>query len=269
MNKILVIGCGHMGSALVSAWNSKAIYNISVVDPNNYKKIRTKYKNKIKAYKLLSELKNSINLDVVIFAIKPQAAHNVLMEIKNLNFKRTCLFISIIAGKRIDFFNKYLPSKNQFIRVMPNMPAAIELGMTCLLENKFTSIVNKKKASALFLAVGKILWLKNESEINIVTAISGSGPGYVFLFIDAFEKAALRFGLSQKETKKLVHQTMLGSINLLLKEKKTSITLANNIAVSGGTTEAALKILKKNNQLHLMFEKALEAAYKRAKYLGK
>ena len=117
--------------------------------------------------------------------------------------------------------------------------------------------------------LGKTLWLKSEKEINKVTAISGSGPGYIFLIIDAFEKAALELGLGENETKKLVHQTFLGTVKLLLKEKKEAYILANNIAVKGGTTEAGLNKLRNKKVLHEAFKKAVKAAYSRANQLGK
>ena len=121
----------------------------------------------------------------------------------------------------------------------------------------------------MFLNVGKTLWLKSESEINKVTAISGSGPGYIFFIIDAFEKAALDLGMGEADTKKLVHQTLFGSINLLLKEKQSASILANNIAVKGGTTEAGLNIFKNKKTLHEIFKKVVKAAYSRANHLGK
>ena len=117
--------------------------------------------------------------------------------------------------------------------------------------------------------MGRTLWLKNEIEINKVTAISGSGPGYVFLFMDAFEKAALQLGLGEKNTKKLVNQTVSGSINLLLQEKKSAEDLTNNIAIKGGTTEAALNELKKNNDFHKKLKNAVKIAFLRANELGK
>ena len=152
---------------------------------------------------------------------------------------------------------------------MPNMPAVISQGMSCLIANKNVALINKKKVSSLFAKTGKILWLKNELEINKVTAISGSGPGYIFLFIDAFEKAALQLGLGEKVTKQLVHQTLYGSIHLLFAEKESADVLANNIAIKGGTTEAALNQFKNNKILHRTFKKVVKAAYLRANQLGK
>ena len=149
------------------------------------------------------------------------------------------------------------------------MPALINQGMTCLLANNNVTNNNKKIVNSLFLHIGKTLWLKNEIEINKVTAISGSGPGYIFLFIDAFEKAALKLGLGEKITKNLVKQTLLGSVNLFSEVDKKASILANEIAVKGGTTEAALNEFKNNKILHQTFVKAIRSAYKKANELGK
>ena len=125
------------------------------------------------------------------------------------------------------------------------------------------------KLKTIFSSCGTCIKAKNEDEIDVATAISGSGPGYIFLVIDAFEKAALNLGLGKKDTKELVHQTFLGSINLLLKEKKDASTLASNIAVKGGTTEAGLNKFKENKILHNTFKKVIKAAFIRANQLGK
>ena len=121
----------------------------------------------------------------------------------------------------------------------------------------------------MFLKVGESLWLKKEHDIDKVTAISGSGPGYVFLFIDAFEKAAAKLGLQNNATKKLVHQTLLGSINFFLKNNKSASYLADIIAVKGGTTEAGLNKFKNKKILHATFEKVIKAAHARANKLRK
>ena len=122
--------------------------------------------------------------------LNPKLQKAVLEKFVSLQFKKSAVFLSIIAGKKINFFNQFLPLRNQFIRVMPNMPAIIDQGMSCMVSNRYVSRTNKNKIELLFSKVGLTLWLNKEIEINKVTAISGSGPGYVFLFIDAFEKAA-------------------------------------------------------------------------------
>jgi len=186
-----------------------------------------------------------------------------------LKYKKNVLFISIIAGKKISFFNNFLPRKNQFVRIMPNMPSLVEEGMSCLVANKNTSIQNKNIITTLFNKIGKTYWLSSEKKLDKVTAISGSGPGYFFLFIDLLEKAAIKLGFTEKISKKLVYQTAFGSIKLLINNSKSAEKLANDIAIKGGTTEEAIKIFKKNNQLKNMIDKAVKAAHKRAIELGK
>ncbi|SVD33739.1 uncharacterized protein METZ01_LOCUS386593, partial [marine metagenome] len=260
MNKILLIGCGHMGSALLKAWCSKTNYSFDVIDPVQHQNINRNFNKKVKAYKTIVEIKSITLFDIIIFAIKPQIAEQVLKNFKKTKFKKKTVFVSIVAGKKINFYNKFLPKSNQFVRVMPNMPAMINEGMSCLFANKNVSLINKNKVGSLFSKIGKILWLTNELAMNKVTAISGSGPGYIFLFIDAFEKAALQLGLGKKHTKLLVHQTFLGSVHLLFTEKETAEELAKNIAIKGGTTEAALNQFNNNKILHKTFNKVIKAA---------
>ena len=268
MNKVLLVGCGHMGSALLKAWHKKTTYSFTVIDPNKFKLLNRQFKNRVKAHDSIKKIDKKL-FDIIIFAVKPQIIEEVMKQFVKENFNKKVLFISIIAGKKIPFFKKYLPKGSQFIRVMPNMPALIEEGMSCLVASKDTSILNRNKAKQLFKTVGKILFLNNEKELDKVTAISGSGPGYYFLFIYYFEKAAKKLGFSKKISNLLVLQTALGSIKLLLNEKKSSKKLAQNIAIKGGTTEAALKQFEKNNKLNNIINKAVTSAYKRAIKLGK
>jgi pyrroline-5-carboxylate reductase len=269
MNNILIVGCGHMGSSLLKAWFNKTNLSFSVIDPLKYKNINKIFNQRVKAYKSESDIEDILCFDLIIFSVKPQISEKVLIKFKDYKFKEKTIFISIIAGKKISFFNKYISKNNKFIRAMPNMPVLINMGMTCLLANKKVSLKDKKNVNFLFDKVGKTLWLNNELEINKVTAISGSGPGYIFLIIDAFEKAALELGLNKQSTKELVHQTFLGSVNLLFHEKQTAEILSKNIAVKGGTTEAGLNEFNKNKKLHKMFIKVVKAAYFRANILGK
>ena len=173
-----------------------------------------------------------------------------------------------MAGKKIIFLRKLLPNIKQIVRVMPNMPALIGEGVSCLVSNNYVSNVNKNKVTKLFSKVGITVWLNNEREIDIVTAISGSGPGYVFYLIDAMEKASNELGLNQKLNKKIILQTFLGSLKLLQHTGKNANELANSIAIKGGTTEAGIKVMKKNNVHRILLETFL-SAYKKANLLGK
>ncbi len=269
MNKVLIIGCGHMGSALLNAWKDLNLYKFTIIDPYNYQNLKRKFNSrKVNFCKSIIDLKNISEFNIIIFAIKPQVLKNVIKEYKNLEFKKTSVLISIIAGKKINFFKNNLNNINQIIRVMPNMPALANKGISCLVSNKFVSNSNKSKVNFLFSKVGKTIWMKSEKEIDMATAISGSGPGYVFTILDAMEKATTQLGFSSNVAKNLVVETFLGSILLLLKTKRSSKDLAEHIAIKGGTTEAGIKILKKN-KIDKIINQTIDAAYKRASFLGK
>jgi len=267
MNKILLVGCGHMGSALLNSWFKKKELQISVIEPNNYNNLKKKYNNKIFIYKSFQEIKTIKNFNTIIFAIKPQIAKEVVSQFNFLSSNKT-LFITIIAGKKINFFEKYLNYPHQIIRAMPNMPALVKKGMTCCVSNKMTTLKNKNFARNLFECVGKVIWLKKESDINKVTAISGSGPAYYFLFIEHLISKAVLLGLKPSVAKELIYQTGIGSLELLTKNHTSANELRKIIAVKGGTTEAAINVFEKNSKLKKIIGQAIEAAYYKAIKLG-
>ena len=268
MKKILLVGCGHMGSALLSPWYKKTLLNFSVIDPYNYKNIKQKYSKKVSVFKTINEIYDINKFDIIIFAIKPQIAREVIEKFNSIS-KKDILFISIIAGKKFSFFDKYLNSKQQIVRVMPNMPVFVKKGMSCLVSNKLTSAKNKKTSKELFDELGKTLWLKKESDLDKVTAISGSGPAYYFLFIEYLESIAKELGFTPLMARQLVYQTALGSIELLLQDKRSAQQLKKTIAIQGGTTEAAISVFEKKSQFKKIIRKAIKAAFNRSIKLGK
>ena len=269
MTKVLLIGCGHMGSALLSAWVNLKSYSISVVDPINYNKIQKKYsKIKIEVFEKTPNQNQIKKFDIIIFAVKPQITKQVISEYQDFKFKKNSVIGSIVAGKKISFFKNNIKNAIQIVRVMPNMPALIGQGVSCLVSNKDFSKRNKKIIEELFLKVGSIIWLLNEREIDMATAISGSGPGYIFTLIHEFENASQQIGFSKKISREMVLSTLIGSLNLIKKTNEEPLALANSIAVKGGTTEAGIKVLKKYNTNKIIYKTFL-AAYKRATKLGK
>ncbi len=267
MKKILLVGCGHMGSALLKAWINISSIKITVIDPQRYAEIKRKYSNKIIIYKSLNEIRNLNQFHIIIFAVKPQIAKSVIDQFQSVN-NINMFFLSVMAGKKINFFEKNLNKSTQIIRAMPNMPAFVNEGMTCLFANKHVSNKNKNIAENLFKNVGKVLWLKKEADIDKVTAISGSGPGYFFLFIEHLLSESSKLGLNSEKIKLLVYQTALGSIELLIKSNKTAKQLRKSIAIRGGTTEAAINIFEKNKKLKKLINVALKEAYNKSKMLG-
>ena len=148
------------------------------------------------------------------------------------------------------------------------MPALVEEGMSCMVSNHLTSNKNKKIVTSLFNKVGKTIWLNQESDLDKITAISGSGPAYFFLFIDYLESVAIEIGIKKSVAKKLVYQTALGSIKLLLSGKNSAKELKKTIAIKGGTTEAAVKVFEKNLNFKKIIKTSIKEAYKRSKALG-
>ncbi len=269
MNNVLLVGCGHMGSALLSAWIELKSYTFSVVDPYNYYKLKKKYnKKKIQFFDKLPNQSLIKKFDIIIFAIKPQIAKQVIDDFHSLEFKKNSVIGTIVAGKKISFYKNNIRNSSQIIRIMPNMPALINQGVSCFVSNKKVSSYNKKRIDVLFKKVGQTVWLKSEIEIDKATAISGSGPGYIFMLIDAFEQASQKIGLSKKISREIILSTILGSTKLMQKSKKEPSDLVNLISVKGGTTEAGIKILKKNNLNKIMHD-TFTAAFKKASSLGK
>ena len=212
MNNLLLVGCGHMGSALIDSWLSLKSYSFTIVDPFNYKKLIKKYeKNKIQIL-IKTPTQNQIKkYNIIIFAVKPQESEKVINEYRDFKFKKNLMIGSIIAGKKINFFKKNIKNSSELVRIMPNMPALIKKGVSCFVANRHLSKNNKKNINELFSRVGKTIWLKNETQIDIITSISGSGPGFFFTFIHAFELAAQKIGIPKKLSRELVLSTFMGS----------------------------------------------------------
>ena len=267
--KVLLIGCGHMGSALARSWIKSKQYTINIVDPIKYSSLKKKYKSSdIKIFNSTHKVRNYESFDFIIVATKPSDLIIVLENLSNYTFKPGVNFISVVAGKKINLFEKKLIKINNFFRIMPNLPATIGESMSCIFSKKKVSQKNQNEVRKLFSYSGKTIFLKEENQIDMATAISGSGPGFIFNTIDALEKAARKLGFSKDIAKILVYQTFQGSINLLLKNKLSAEGLVKTVATKGGTTEAGIKIMK-NNGFHKIFHDLVKASYKRSKKISK
>ena len=269
MKNILLIGCGHMGSALLTSWIASKQYHITLVDPFKFNILNKKYKKykKIKIVKTISKIENASKINCIVIAVRPIDFTNVLKELSKIKFNKNTTLVSVVAGKKINIFRKYFSNITNFFRVMPNMPASIGESMNCIVFNKEANLSKKKEIFKLFSLSGRSMFLKNENEIDMTTAISGSGPGFVFNLLDAMEKAAIKLGFKKQIARILVLETFKGSINLFSKSKMTAQQLVNTVATKGGTTEAGLKIMKKN-KIHKIFIDLTNASYKKAKQQG-
>lgn len=268
MKNVLLIGCGHMGNALLNSWLSSQNISISIIDTIKYKSLNKKYKNKISISKSITVFKSLTKFDYIILAVKPVDLNNVLDDLSMFKFKNNVSLVSIVAGKKIKIFQKKLKNIKNFFRVMPNLPASIGQSMNCIVSNYHADKKRKNEIIKLFNFSGETLFLKNENQIDMATAISGSGPGYIFNLIDAMEKSAEKLGFKRNISKTIVRQTFKGTINLFLQSNNSARELVDQVSTKGGTTEAGLK---KMNQykIHKAFIDLTKSAYQRAKKQGK
>lgn len=261
---VLLVGCGKMGGALLRRWQELQLYkDICIVEPTPINVLAAKQ------VPDFSRIPATFKPTIIVMAVKPQILPDVTKQYKAYTDKGA-LVISIAAGKPVSFFEKELGKKVAVVRSMPNTPASIGKGITVATANRNVTKQQKTKAAELLGAVGDMLWVDSEKLLNPVTALSGSGPAYVFLLIEALTEAGKKIGLEAKMAEKLARQTVIGSAALAeASPDVTAAKLREAVTSPGGTTAAALDVLRGNPGVQELFDKALKAASKRAEELSK
>ena len=254
MKKIAIIGGGNMGEAIIKGLKRPVM--VCESDPLKAKALVKKYKVSI------VDVTQASNADIIILAVKPQDMSNALALLKTDGQ----LFISIAAGLTTAYFEKHLGGKARVIRSMPNMPALIGQGITGISAGKYAMPQDLKEAQRILNSIGQTIIVK-ESMLDAVTAVSGSGPAYVFLFVEQWMAAAEQLGFNEKDAKELVYKTLLGSAHLLEQSEFDAGTLRAKVTSKGGTTQAALEVFAKG-KFDQLVRKALFAAKDRAKALA-
>lgn len=199
--------------------------------------------------------------DVVIFSVKPHFVGQVAEEIAGSAYGK--LMISVAAGITTTLLSDKLGADAAIIRCMPNTPALIGEGMTGLFANPNVTAAQRKTGETVVSAIGKMLWFDTEDQLDMVTAVSGSGPAYFFIVMEAMEQAAVALGLSAEASRTLVLQTALGAAKMAAESDDPPATLRRNVTSPGGTTEAAINSLLSSGLLQ-DFNSAIEAAYRRS-----
>jgi pyrroline-5-carboxylate reductase len=261
---ILLIGCGKMGSALAKGWLSSGGVSLTVANPSP----RDLGPN-VQVYSSLADLPAEFCADAVVLSVKPQIMTEVCTNLVP-RLAESSLVLSVAAGKTLSYFENLFGVNQPIVRSMPNMPVAIGYGITALVANNAVSPAQKKLATQLLEAGGEAIWLPEESQMDAVTALSGSGPAYVFLLIEEMAKAGTALGLPENLALRLARQTVVGAAHLVGESPDVSAeTFRKNIAISGGTTEAALRILMdEDGGLAQLMKRALLAAQKRSRELS-
>jgi pyrroline-5-carboxylate reductase len=206
------------------------------------------------------------NADLIILAVKPQDFPVLLAELATASLKGK-LVISIAAGVTTRYIEKVLRQPVRVVRVMPNLPALIGEGVTAVAPGSRATSRDLAMAKQVFSAVGTTL-IVQEKTMNAVTALSGSGPAYVFLFVECLMKAAHKLGFADREARELVYNTLLGSAHMLVKSSDSAGELRLKVTSKGGTTQAAMDVFMKKNIAEI-FTAALKAACDRARELSK
>ena len=262
------IGGGNMARSLINGiiQDNNAV-QLCVVDPdeNQLDAIRQNWP----SVRTFSETNAVVaQSDVIIFAVKPQIMQLVVEDIAALAQQYQPLCISIAAGVTEAKIATWLGGKQlAIVRCMPNTPALVQSGATGLFANAHVSDEQRNLAESILRAVGVTLWLEQESLLDAVTALSGSGPAYFFLVMEAMQAAAEKMGINPEDAQLLTLQTAFGAAKLALESHDQPTQLRKNVTSKGGTTEAALKELMQGGLVEL-FDTALQAAEQRAKQLA-
>ena len=265
--KILLVGCGKMGGALLGGWLDQGIQgaNVHAIEP--FQDFAGPFiEQSVTFHGTLDQLDAGFEPDFVLFAVKPQMMDDVVPAYARFAGQTT--FISIAAGKTIGYFESKLGDTAAIIRTMPNTPAAVRRGITIACGNASVTNAAKETCLSLLAAVGEASWLEDESLLDAVTAVSGSGPAYVFLLAETMTQAGIEAGLSAEMATQWAVQTVAGSGELLVQSDDDAANLRVNVTSPGGTTEAALSILMGKYGMQELMSEAIAKAVQRSKELA-
>ena len=263
--RLVLLGAGKMGGAMLDGWIARGLKanKVTVLEPQPAKPVKALTRRGLK----LNPKGKAAAAAVIVIAVKPQTAPAAVPALVPYVGKGT-LVVSIMAGRTIGFLERLLPPGTAIVRAIPNTPAAIGRGISGAVANAKVSARQRKQASDLLAAIGKVEWVNNETLMDAVTAVSGSGPAYVFLLAEAMTKAAIAAGLPAALAATLARETVAGSGELLRRSELDAATLRQNVTSPGGTTAAALDVLMGPGGFDELLTKAIAAATRRGRELA-
>jgi pyrroline-5-carboxylate reductase len=264
--KISFIGGGNMATALIAGLAGKLVQpaDIHVIDPNAeaLEKLRAQY-----GVTTSPDIGAAVaSSEVIVLAVKPQQMREVALRLQSQLAARP-LVLSIAAGIRGTDLSRWLGGYGAIVRTMPNTPALIGQGITGMVAMAGVSAAQKEAADSILRAVGKTVWLDSEAQIDPVTAVSGSGPAYVFFFLEAMQQAALEMGLSAEQGRELAIATFTGAAQLAAQSEEPVEVLRQRVTSKGGTTYAAITSLEQAGVKQAIVD-AMKAAAARGRELG-
>ena len=265
--KLVLVGAGKMGSAMLEGWlkNGLSPAQAVVFDPAPPPESAA-----LLARESISHNPDPASVkdaEVVVIAVKPQVMEDVLPGLAVLKQSRP-LIVSVAAGKPIASFERHFGADAAVIRTMPNTPAAIGRGITATVGNAHVAPAQMNLAEKLLAAVGEVVRVENEAMIDAVTAVSGSGPAYVFYLTECLAAAGVKLGLSEALATQLARATVAGAGELMRQSGLPAATLRQNVTSPKGTTYEALQILMAADGMEPLMEKAVAASCRRSRELG-
>jgi pyrroline-5-carboxylate reductase len=263
--RLVLLGAGKMGSAMLEGWLTHGLdpRKLTVLEPQPTKSVKALTRRGV----ALNPKGKPVTASALVIAVKPQSAPEAASSLKPYVGPST-LALSIMAGRTLGFLRQALPPQTAIVRAMPNTPAAIGRGITVACPNRRVSARQRKLASDLLAAMGTVEWVSKEGLMDAVTAVSGSGPAYVFLLAEALAQAGVAAGLPADLAEKLARETVAGSGELLHRSPLDAAVLRENVTSRDGTTAAALGVLMSQSGLALLMRTAVAAATARSRELA-
>jgi pyrroline-5-carboxylate reductase len=261
------IGAGNMARSLVSGllkngWSKNQII-LSDPDPSQRQAIES-----VLGVKTFANNQDVVtHAEILVLAVKPQVLAEVATELAATAQKKKPLVISIVAGVRLADLDRWLGGGLAIVRSMPNTAALIGSGAAGLYANERVNEAMRNQAESILRAVGVTVWLGDESLMDVVTALSGSGPAYFFLIMEALEQASIESGLDPKQARLLTLETAYGAAKMALEGHEEPSQLRRRVTSPGGTTEQAVKVLE-NGNIHRLFRQAMQAAVNRSREIA-
>jgi pyrroline-5-carboxylate reductase len=271
-DSLLLLGCGKMGGALLRGWLDQGIaggttWPVVVVEPNA-ESMRDFIGTEGLAHAARVEDLPDLEPAVVLLAVKPQTMDQALAQLRPRLGAARPMFLSIAAGKNLAYFAKHLGAEAAVVRSMPNTPAAVGRGATVAVPNPHVTAAMRATAERLLGAVGDVHWVRDEGLLDAVTALSGGGPAYVFLLIEAMAQAGVDAGLPADLAMSLARATVCGAGEHARLSPEPAATLRQNVTSPNGTTLEALKVLMAPDGIQPLFTRAIAAATRRSRELA-
>ena len=272
MKNIILFGYGKMGSSIAKGWMLKKLnFNFFVIEKvSSLRKVASD--DGFKAFENINKLNELVEIksaDIFFLAVKPQQMKETIDSFLKFN-TNNILFISIAAGLSLSWFQSQIDKSIKMVRTMPNLPASIGFGITGYCKTNNLSQNDIENTNDLLMAFGKVIYLSSEDLMDVVTAISGSGPAYIFYLVEVLSKIGKENGLQEQDARTLALETLIGSSRLLEASKIDAEKLKKNVTSPGGTTEAGLEILESmETGLYPLLNSTIKNAKKRALALNK